>query len=443
MKSRFSILLSLIVSLGLLIPIQVSAQQQNSATTFRGNDQHTGVYNASGPEKFNQVKWKFKTAGKIFSSPSIANGVVYFGSNDSCLYAVDAVTGKQKWKFKTSGVVSSSPAIHDGKVFFVSFDGNLYALNAKTGSKIWSFNGGPEKLFTAPGIHGLQPKTQMMVDPWDMYLSSPVVENGVVFFGSGAGVFYAIDSKTGKKKWDFKAAGVIHSSPITCEGMVVFGDWGGKLHALDMITGKEKWLFQAGIDTVNYNQVGFQSSPAYSKGVIYTGCRDANVYAIDAMTGVLKWKYFNNYSWVICSPAVSDDVIYFGTSDTHRLIGLKATTGEVIFNTNLQAFVFASPSIAGNQLYVGDFSGSLFAINKKTGTVDWKFTTESAKENKLNVLSDKGEIRDEVFKDCNTYNAMVNVMDVLYSVGSILSSPVIEKGVVYFGSTDGYLYAIQ
>jgi len=442
MKNRFSVLFSLIVFLGCLIALQASAQQQTEAT-FRGNNQHTGVYNTSGPEKFNQVKWKFKTGGRIFSSPSIVNGVVYVGSNDSCLYAVDAASGVLKWKFKTTGVVSSSPAIDDGKVYFVSFDGNLYALNAKTGSKIWSFNCGSEKLFTAPGIHGLQPKKQMMADPWDMYLSSPIVEKGTVFFGNGAGSFYAIDAKTGQKKWDFKASSVIHSSPITCEGMVVFGDWGGRLHALDQITGKEKWFFQAGIDTVNYNQVGFQASPAYSNGVIYTGCRDANVYAIDAKTGAMKWKYFNNYSWVICSPAVSDDMVYFGTSDTHRLIALKAATGEVIYNTNLQAFVFSSPSLAGKQLYIGDFSGSLFAINKKTGTVEWKYTAESAKANKLNVLNDKGEINDAVFKDCNNYNAMVNVMGVLYSVGSILSSPAIDKGVVYFGSTDGYLYAIQ
>jgi outer membrane protein assembly factor BamB len=443
MKNQFSILLNLIIFFGFLSFFNVSAQHLKSGATFRSNYQHTGVYNASGPEKFNRVRWKFKTEGRIFSSPSITDGVVYFGSNDSCLYAVDATSGIQKWKFKTSGIVSSSPAIYGGKVYFLSFDGSLYALDAKTGAKIWSFNGGPEKIYTAPGIHGLQPKTQMMADPWDMFLSSPVVNRGSVYFGNGTGMFYAIDCKTGKRKWDFKASGVIHSSPIICEDMVVFGDWGGQLHALDMITGKEKWVFQAGIDTVNYNQVGFQSSPAYSNGIIYTGCRDANVYAIDAKTGILKWKFFNNYSWVICSPAISDDIVYFGTSDTHRLIALKATTGELVFNSNLQAFVFASPSVAADQLYVGDFSGTLFALNKKTGTVDWKFTTESAKANKLNVLNDKGEIRDEVFKDCNTYSAMVNVMGVLYSVGSILSSPAIDNGIVYFGSTDGCLYAIQ
>ena len=35
-----------------------------------------------------QEKWKFKTGGEIESSPAISDGVVYFGSFDSYLYAV-------------------------------------------------------------------------------------------------------------------------------------------------------------------------------------------------------------------------------------------------------------------------------------------------------------------------------------------------------------------
>ncbi|HPL05588.1 MAG TPA: PQQ-binding-like beta-propeller repeat protein, partial [Bacteroidales bacterium] len=58
----------------------------------------------------------------------IADGVVYFGSFDGNLYAVDIKTGQEKWKFKTKYWVLSSPAIADGVVYFGSFDGNLYAV---------------------------------------------------------------------------------------------------------------------------------------------------------------------------------------------------------------------------------------------------------------------------------------------------------------------------
>jgi hypothetical protein len=81
--------------------------------TFHGDAARTGVYDAAGPVQLKGTKWTFKTEGPIIGSPAIANGVVYIGSIDGNLYAVDQETGKQKWKFKTlaSRQVTSSPTI--------------------------------------------------------------------------------------------------------------------------------------------------------------------------------------------------------------------------------------------------------------------------------------------------------------------------------------------
>ncbi len=70
--------------------------------------------------KTGQEKWKFKTGDQVASSPAVSDGVVYFGSDDSYLYAVDIKTGQEKWKFKTGDEVFSSPAISDGVVYFGS-----------------------------------------------------------------------------------------------------------------------------------------------------------------------------------------------------------------------------------------------------------------------------------------------------------------------------------
>ena len=68
-----------------------------------------------------------------FSSPAVVNGVVYVGSDDHSLHAVDAATGKVKWKYPTGGKVQSSPLVLDGLVYFGSRDSNVYALDAGTG----------------------------------------------------------------------------------------------------------------------------------------------------------------------------------------------------------------------------------------------------------------------------------------------------------------------
>lgn len=76
----------------------------------------------------NNEVWHFTTGGIGGSSPAVANGVVYIGSMDNNLYAVNAKTGAGIWQFKTGGWVESTPAIANGIVYFGSDDKNLYAL---------------------------------------------------------------------------------------------------------------------------------------------------------------------------------------------------------------------------------------------------------------------------------------------------------------------------
>ena len=69
----------------------------------------------------------------------MANGVVYVGSDDGNVYALNAATGAKLWSYTTGYVVTSSPAVANGVVYVGSGDGNVYALNATTGTRLWSF----------------------------------------------------------------------------------------------------------------------------------------------------------------------------------------------------------------------------------------------------------------------------------------------------------------
>jgi hypothetical protein len=66
--------------------------------------------------------------GQVFSSPAVANGVVYVGSDDSNVYALNATTGAKLWGFTTGYWVYSSPAVANGTVYVGSVDGNVYAI---------------------------------------------------------------------------------------------------------------------------------------------------------------------------------------------------------------------------------------------------------------------------------------------------------------------------
>ena len=67
-----------------------------------------------------ELKWSYTTGGGVESSPAVANGVVYVGSDDGNLYALDASTGALLWSYTTGDIVFSSPAVANGIVYFGS-----------------------------------------------------------------------------------------------------------------------------------------------------------------------------------------------------------------------------------------------------------------------------------------------------------------------------------
>ena len=117
-------------------------------------------------------------------------------------------------------------------------------------------------------IHGLLPDSESMPDPFDFYLSSPAVANGLVYFGSGDGNIYAVDGASGALKWKFTAGDVVHASPAIAGGLVLVGSWDTNFYALDAATGAERWRFKTGDDENMHNQTGIQSSAAVADGIV-------------------------------------------------------------------------------------------------------------------------------------------------------------------------------
>jgi len=411
---------------------------------FRGNPQHTGVYSGPAISKFSKIKWQFHTKGQVLSSPAIAGGTLYVGSSDHFLYALDAATGSVRWKFKTEGRITSSPAVSDGVVYFGSFDGNFYAVDAASGQLKWKFKTAGERRYAATHLHGAEPAAETMPDPFDFYLSSPVVVNGAVYFGSGDTNIYALDAASGNLKWKFKTGDVVHASPAIADGTLFVGSWDSYFYALDAATGKEKWRFKTGDDAEIHNQVGIQSSAAVADGVVYFGCRDSKFYAVDAVTGKQIWAFPNKGSWVIGSPAVLGGKVYFATSDSGLFYSVDAKSGTVIFSLDNKHWpMFSSPAISGDTLYVGSHEGKLLGIDLKAQKVAWSFQTDGSKQNGAAYTKPDGLPNYEAAFFDFFYDDMVSGVQKMMAVGAILSSPVVVNGTIYVGSADGNVYALM
>jgi len=129
---------------------------------------------------------------------AIAGGRVFFGSSvDGRMICRNVATGREEWVFFTDGPIRLAPMVADGRVFFGSDDGHVYCLEAATGKVLWKLRAGPnDERILARG---------RMISRWPVR-TGVLVDDGIAYFG--AGVFphenvylYAVQAATGKVIW--------------------------------------------------------------------------------------------------------------------------------------------------------------------------------------------------------------------------------------------------
>ena len=105
-------------------------------TTFHANTSHSGA-GTGNSALTSTLLWSYTTYGMVYSSPAVVGGVVYVGSEDGNVYALNASNG-----LRDTPSVVSSPAVVGGVVYVGSEDGNVYALNAANGAELWNYTTG-------------------------------------------------------------------------------------------------------------------------------------------------------------------------------------------------------------------------------------------------------------------------------------------------------------
>lgn len=393
------------------------------------------------------TKWKFVTGGKVNAAPVVHNKRVYVGSGDNNLYAINTVTGKEAWRFQTGGPVHSSPAISNNTAYFLSFDGNFYAVNTSNGKERWRFSTGGERWYGEKALWKMQPADLFMEDLFQYWLSSPVVgTDNTVYFGSSDHHLFALDGKTGKLKWKFRAGGPIHTSPTLHDGLVIFGSWDRNIYAIDAKTGAERWRYTTRTDDSDWGGLqGLQASPIVYDGKVFCGSRDAYFYALDVKTGDRIWEYKTGGTWIVGSAVAANGKIFVGTSDTFMLLVLNAATGELLNSAQTNGYIYSTPALYDKYALFGTFTGKLVCVDLETNKVHENWQTESGKKFSPEVLKDGKIDFAHLFEglDMKAYDDNVKAVRKLDQLGPIVSSPVIYDGSVYFGSGDGSLYCLE
>jgi outer membrane protein assembly factor BamB len=149
-------------------------------------------------------------------------------------------------------------------------------------------------------------------------------------------------------------------------------------------------------------------------------------------------------SWVVGSPAVGEGKVYMGTSDTGLFRELDAKTGNVGFSLSFRRWpIFSSPAIAGSMAFFGTDEGKLVAVELRDKTIAWEFQTDGSRQYAAALTKGDGEPNYEHGDVDNFYDSLMIGVGRFRRIGAISSSPLVANGVVYFGSADGNVYALD
>jgi outer membrane protein assembly factor BamB len=349
---------------GFLLVVATSCILAADWPTFRGNPAQTGVAKEALPEKLSQL-WSIKTTGSIEGGAAIVGTVVYVGSTDGFVYALDLATGKELWKAKVGGV-KAPVGYHDGRVYVGNDEGVFTCLDAKTGQEIWKMNTESE------------------------ITSGPAFAGEDVLFGCGDEHLYCLYRADGKTKWKFQVpGGPVQGTPVIANGKTYAAGCDSKLHAINLNNGQELGTVELG------GQVG--ASAAVVDGYLYLGTMTNQLLAIDLEKLEVAWTVAKRQPFY-ASAAVTEKHVVAGNRDRKVYLFDRPHGGQV-WEFVTGGRIDGAPVVAGSRIYVGSFDKHLYVLDVATGKEVQKLTVDGAivaaaavAHGKLVIGTDKGTI---------------------------------------------------
>ena len=286
------------------------------------------------------------------------------------------------WEHNTEYTIASTPAVWDGHIVVGNSSGFIYCLSAEDGKERWRYR-------TGSAVY-----------------STPDISDGKVVVGSTDRNIYCLDVRTGRLEWKVTTGAPVVAATKIEKGVVYIGGSDGVFRALDLRTGEKKWEYR----TVS----GFVETKALidNDNVIF-GAWDTYLYCLDRRDGSLRWKWSNGNSGTLLSPAAvwpvaADGKIFIAAPDRY-MTAVDGTTGKTVWRTNrYQVRETVGISVDGKRIFARCMTDTVVAFSASASTPEMAWVT-----------------------DCK------------YGYDIDPSMPMEKEGVLFFGTKNGLVYALD
>jgi len=286
-----------------------------------------------------RIAWG-RNLGSLLEFPAVvSDGVAYVSNNAGVLFALSMTNGRTLWRFTLghSGQ-ASSPAVLGDELVAHGKSGRIFLLDRGTGRLHWTY-------VVAGQIE-----------------SSPVVRDGIDYFGDWAGNVYAVDLRGRRLLWTYHSGAKITASATLAGRTVYVGNYAGRLLALNVATGRLRFAVPTG--GVVYG------SAATAAGRIFVPSRAGSLVAFST-SGRYLWRRPTG-SYVYSAPAVWGGRVFFGSYDG-LLYCVAARTGALQWTVPMGGRVSGSPVVVGGVVYAGSFAHRILGVDARNGHVLFRF----------------------------------------------------------------------
>lgn len=315
----------------------------------------------------NSLRKDFLEARRIHRfSPILNENRVIVANSIDGVVAYDRRTAKVQWRIDLQDGVEGGAVLEEDVLYFGSGDGQFYAVNPGNGKTIWTY---PLK---AEG------------------LARPLVKGGNVFVLAGNNVLHSLDAKSGKLNWIFNRRDASNlsirggSQPVLDEDTVYLGLSDGAFVALSRTSGNVKW-------EVNLNRNNrfkdIDAAPVLDGSFLFVPAYDGSLYCLQKSDGRIVWSVDEGgYDEVL----VSGNTLFY-SSTTNLLMALDKGSGKVIWKRKLNSLGTAPVAYKGT-IAVGEMSGALKFFDARTGELVSMFEPGRGVTSKLAVDTSKSEV---------------------------------------------------
>jgi len=283
-----------------------------------------------------RLLWSRGLDGLIEFPAVVSDGRAYIGNAQGTVFALNMIDGRVVWRHPTPhGKMAASPAVWGDRIVVHGMDGRVRVLSRSDGRLLESFDVG------AP------------------IESSPIVREGIDYFGSWDGTVEALDLRHRRVLWRFPSGCKITSSAALAGSTLYIGDYCGCLLALSRTTGRLRWA-----GAVNGRIYG---TPAVAGGRVFVGSSDGGSMNAFTTSGHALWRrYFGSY--VYSSPAVWGGRIFFGTY-AGVFYALNAATGGTSWSVGTGGPISGAAAVVDGVAYAGSFSHRIVGVDARSGRV--------------------------------------------------------------------------